>query len=216
MESTTSGKADASWQPSNHVSQTQVGSPRVVLTVGHSTRSLDEFLLLLAAHSVRRLVDVRTVPRSRHNPQFNRDTLPGALEAAGIHYAHEPGLGGFRRTDRGSPNLGWRNASFRGFADYMQTPVFAESLAGLIAVASRERVVLMCAEAVPWRCHRSLIADALVVHGVRVEEIISGTRRQVHVLTPFAQVDGLVLTYPPSALDSSLRGRQGASGCSSA
>ena len=191
------------------------GSAPVVLTVGHSTRSLNEFLLLLAAHSVRRLVDVRTVPRSRHNPQFNRDTLPGALEAAGIHYAHEAGLGGFRRTHSGSPNMGWRNASFRGFADYMQTPEFADSLAGLIAVASLERVALMCAEAVPWRCHRSLIADALVVHGVHVEEIVTGTRRQVHALTPFARVDGLVLTYPPRASDSPPRGRQGGSGCRS-
>lgn len=191
------------------------GSPSVVLTVGHSTRSLDEFLHLLAAHSVKRLVDVRTVPRSRHNPQFNRDTLPGALGAAGIHYAHEAGLGGFRRTHSGSPNMGWRNASFRGFADYMQTPEFADSLAGLIAVASLERVALMCAEAVPWRCHRSLIADALVVHGVHVEEILTGTRRQVHALTPFARVDGLVLTYPPRAPDSRPRGRQGGSGCRS-
>jgi uncharacterized protein (DUF488 family) len=184
-------------------------SPPVVLTVGHSTRSLDDFLALLAAHSVTRLVDVRTVPRSRHNPQFNRDTLPAALETAGISYAHAAGLGGFRRTHPGSPNSGWRNASFRGFADYMQTPEFADALAELIAAASRERVALMCAEAVPWRCHRSLIADALVVHGVQVDEIISGTRRQVHALTSFARVDGLVLTYPPPAPDSPTSGRQG-------
>jgi uncharacterized protein (DUF488 family) len=174
-------------------------SQPVVLTVGHSTRPLVEFMALLAVHSVTRLIDVRTVPRSRHNPQFNRDSLPAALEADGIHYAHVAGLGGFRRTHPGSMNLGWRNLSFRGFADYMQTPEFAENLAGLIERASRERIVLMCAEAVPWRCHRSLIADALVVHGIRVEEIINRTRRQVHTLTPFARMNGTVITYPPQA-----------------
>lgn len=174
-------------------------SQPVVLTVGHSTRPLVEFIALLAVHSVTRLIDVRTVPRSRHNPQFNRDSFPAALEADGIRYEHVAGLGGFRRTHPGSVNQGWRHVSFRGFADYMQTPEFAENLDGLIERASRERIVLMCAEAVPWRCHRSLIADALVVHGIRVEEIINGTRRQVHTLTPFARVDGTVITYPPQA-----------------
>src|SRR5579864_5077310 len=162
----------------------------VVLTIGHSTRPLAEFIGLLTAHSVSLLIDVRTVPRSRHNPQFNRDTLPAALEIAGIRYAHVAGLGGFRPTNPGSLNMGWRNVSFRGFADYMQTMEFAENLAGLIDQAARERIVLMCAEAVPWRCHRSLIADALVVHGIRADEIINATRLQVHVLTPFARVDG--------------------------
>jgi uncharacterized protein (DUF488 family) len=169
----------------------------VVLTVGHSTRLLDEFIALLAAHSVNRLIDIRRVPRSRHNPQFNRDTLPAELEGAGIRYSHVAGLGGFRRTHPGSPNTGWRNVSFRGFADYMQTPEFAENLATLIEQAKRERIALMCAEAVPWRCHRSLIADALVVHGVRAEEIIDADRVQVHTLTPFARVNGTVITYPP-------------------
>jgi uncharacterized protein (DUF488 family) len=171
----------------------------VVLTVGHSTRPLEEFIALLAAHSVSRLIDVRTVPRSRHNPQFNRDTLPAALEAAGIRYAHVAGLGGFRHTHPRSLNMGWRNVSFRGFADYMQTPEFAENLARVIEQATRERIALMCAEAVPWRCHRSLIADALVVHGNRAEEIINATRLQIHTLTPFASVDGTVITYPPQA-----------------
>src|SRR6059058_6225206 len=160
-----------------------VDSELVVLTVGHSTRPLGEFIALLKAHSVARLIDVRTVPRSRHNPQFDRDTLPAALAADGIGYEHVAGLGGFRRANPGSPNTGWRNVSFRGFADYMQTPEFSDNLAGLIEQAMRERIVLMCAEAVPWRCHRSLIADALMVHGIRVEEIINGTRRQVHALT---------------------------------
>ena len=173
-------------------------SQSVVLTVGHSTRPLAEFIALIASHSVSQLIDVRTVPRSRHNPQFNRDTLPAALEVTGVRYAHVAGLGGFRHTHPGSVNMGWRNASFRGFADYMQTPEFAENLAGVIAEAARERIALMCAEAVPWRCHRSLIADALMVHGVRVEEIISATRAQIHKLTPFARVDGTVITYPPA------------------
>lgn len=148
------------------------------------------------AHSATRLVDVRTVPRSRKSPQFNRDTFVEALSPAGIGYAHVAGLGGFRRATSQSPNLGWRNASFRGYADYMQTAEFAANLASLMALAREQRVTLMCAEAVPWRCHRSLIADALTVHGVRVEEIVSATRRQVHELTSFARVDGTKLVYP--------------------
>ncbi len=168
----------------------------VVLTVGHSTRPLEEFIALLKAHAVTSLIDVRTVPRSRHNPQFNRDSLQVALEAVDIGYAHVAGMGGFRRTSPESVNMGWRNDSFRGFADYMQTAGFAENLGDLIERARQERIALMCAEAVPWRCHRSLIADALVVHGIRVEEIISGTRCQVHALTPFAMVDGMTITYP--------------------
>lgn len=171
----------------------------VVLTVGHSTRPLAEFIALLQAHSVARVIDVRTVPRSRHNPQFDRDRLPAALGDAGIGYEHVAGLGGFRRTHPDSLNTGWRNKSFRGYADYMQTDEFAKHLTDLIEGARRERVVLMCAEAVPWRCHRSLIADALVVHRLRVEEIISGTRCQIHMLTPFARVSGTAITYPPEA-----------------
>ncbi len=171
----------------------------VVWTIGHSTRPLTEFLALLSAHSVTRLVDVRTVPRSRHNPQFNRDNLPTALEAAGIHYEHAAGLGGFRHTTPESVNTGWRNASFRGYADYMQTAEFTQNLALLIKLAKHERVALMCAEAVPWRCHRSLIADALLVHGLRVEEIIGPTRCQIHALTSFAKVNGTAITYPRSA-----------------
>jgi uncharacterized protein (DUF488 family) len=146
------------------------------------------------------LVDVRTAPRSRHNPHFNRDTLPAALANHGIGYEHEAGLGGLRRTHAGSPNTGWHNLSFRGYADYMQTAEFTEGLSRVMTTARRERVVLMCAEAVPWRCHRSLIGDALLVHGIRVEDIISGTRTQVRRLTPFARVNGLTLTYPPEAV----------------
>ena len=167
-----------------------------VLTIGHSTRPIDEFVKLLAAHSVTQLVDVRTVPRSRHNPQFNADALPDSLESAGIGYVHAPGLGGFRPTSADSPNDGWRNLSFRGYADYMQSPDFADNLVSLIELARRDRVVLMCAEAVPWRCHRSLIADALLVHGIASCEIVSTKRLQAHRLTPFARVRGSAITYP--------------------
>ena len=156
----------------------------IVLTIGHSTRTLAEFIGLLQAHDVTRVVDVRTVPRSRHNPPFNKDSLPDSLKKAGLRYVHMPGLGGLRHTKRDSLNLGWRNASFRGYADYMQTPEFAESLEELIQLANQGRIALMCAEAVPWRCHRSLIADALTVRNIRTEEIMSPTRRRIHTLTP--------------------------------
>ena len=171
-------------------------SSLTVLTIGHSTRTLDEFIRLLQAHGVSRVVDVRTVPRSRHNPQFNKASLPQALKKVGLGYVHLPGLGGLRHAKRDSLNVGWRNASFRGFADYMQTPEFAQSLDELIQLATEERVALMCAEAVPWRCHRSLIADALLVHRIRTEDIMSLNRRQVHTLTPFAKVRGTTITYP--------------------
>jgi len=167
-----------------------------VLTVGHSTRSIDDFLELLRAHGVTQLIDVRTVPRSRHNPQFNTETLPGSLATANIGYAHAAGLGGFRRATPNSRNTGWRNLSFRNYADYMQTAEFDADLASLIELSQRDRVVLMCAEAVPWRCHRSLIADALVVHGVPTCEIVSPKRLQPHKLTPFARVRGQEITYP--------------------
>lgn len=170
-----------------------------VLTVGHSTRPIEAFVELLLAHGVTQLVDVRTVPRSRHNPQFNGDALPASLANAGIGYAHAPGLGGFRHALPESPNAGWRNLSFRGYADYMQTADFAADLAGVIELSRSDRIALMCAEAVPWRCHRSLIADALLVHGVACCEIASAKRLQAHHLTPFAKVAGLELSYPPAA-----------------
>ncbi len=167
-----------------------------VFTIGHSTRTLETFLSLLQAHGVRRLVDVRTIPRSRHNPQYNQDLLPGPLQAAGIAYTHLAGLGGLRHARRDSPNTGWENASFRGFADYMQTPEFLSALEELLALARRESIAVMCAEAVPWRCHRSLIADALLVRGVAVEHILSRTRTQAHSLTPWARVRGTCISYP--------------------
>jgi uncharacterized protein (DUF488 family) len=171
-------------------------TPPVVLTIGHSTRSIEEFIRLLKAHGVRRVIDVRTIPRSRHNPQFNRDTLSSALHRARIHYRHMPGLGGLRHARRDSTNRGWRNASFRGYADYMQTATFRRNLDRCIDLAKSERVVLMCAEAVPWRCHRSLIADALLIRGIAAREITSGIRVRPHVLTPWARVKGTQITYP--------------------
>jgi uncharacterized protein (DUF488 family) len=168
----------------------------IALTIGHSTRTIEEFVHLLQAHAVNCVVDVRTVPRSRHNPQFNRDALPASLENAGIGYVHMAELGGLRRTTRNSINIGWRNASFRGYADYMQTSEFHEAIDRLIELIGRNRIAVMCAEAVPWRCHRSLIADALLVRGIRAEEIVSPTRTQAHLLTPFAKVDGTRIVYP--------------------
>ena len=170
--------------------------PKLILTIGHSTRTLEAFIHLLQAHQVTRVVDVRTIPRSRHVPQFNAEALPDSLRATGIAYEHMPGLGGLRRTRADSPNKAWRNASFRGYADYMQIDEFEESLDSLIDRARNDRIALMCAEAVPWRCHRSLIADALAVRGVRVEHILSGVRTQTHTLTAWARVRGKRITYP--------------------
>ncbi len=170
----------------------------VVMTIGHSTRPLDEFIQLLLDHQVTLLVDVRTVPRSRHNPQFNRDTLPDVLKLSGIGYEHMSGLGGLRHSSlKDSPNGGWRNASFRNFADYMQMQEFAENLHELIEIAKRERIALMCAETLPWRCHRSLIADALLLRAVAVRHIIDARHIQEHSLTPWAHVQGTIITYPP-------------------
>jgi uncharacterized protein (DUF488 family) len=168
----------------------------VVLTVGHSTRTLEALLHLLRAHDVKRIVDVRSIPRSRHNPQFNRETLAARLRAAGIGYVYLRKLGGLRHARRDSLNLGWRNASFRGYADYMGTKEFEAGLNRLLKLAAQKRCALMCAEAVPWRCHRSLIADALLVRGISVEHIMSEQRRQAHSLTPFAEVERTRITYP--------------------
>lgn len=181
-----------------HSSSIFAGSSRRVSlwTVGHSTRSLDEFIALLQAHGIRRLVDVRTIPRSRHNPQFNQDQLPESMKQAGIQYIHMSALGGLRHARRDSVNSAWRNASFRGFADYMQTAEFEVALKELIRLARSRRTAIMCAEAVPWRCHRSLIADALLVRGLKVEETTSKTATRPHTLTPSACVVGEHITYP--------------------
>ena len=173
--------------------------PPLVLTVGHSTRPIEEFVELLKAHGAQRVVDVRMVPRSRRNPQFGQDLLPGSLKSAGIAYTHMPALGGLRRARPDSPNAGWHNASFRGYADYMQTPQFAHAVEEVIDLSRKERIALMCAEAVPWRCHRSLIADALLVRGIPSEDIASRTRRTPHKLAPFARVRGAEITYPALA-----------------
>lgn len=170
-----------------------------ISTIGHSTRRLEELVTLLQAHGVRRLVDVRTVPRSRKNPQFNTDVLAESLPRYGIRYTHAKALGGLRKARPDSPNGGWENASFRGYADYMQTPEFEAALGELVKLGAREPVAIMCAEAVPWRCHRSLVADALVARGVPVEHIMSATKRTPHAMTRFAHVEGTQVTYPPSA-----------------
>ena len=154
---------------------------------------------MLQAHGVERVADVRTIPRSRRHPQFEKDALQAALEEAGIGYVHLPGLGGLRHAQRDSVNAGWRNESFRGYADYMQTEEYAQSLKRLIALAAQERIAVMCAEAVPWRCHRSLIADSLTVRGIPVAHITSKTHRQPHALTSFARVEGGRITYPADA-----------------
>ena len=169
---------------------------QAAFTIGHSTRSVQDFISLLLSHQIDLVVDVRTVPRSRRNPQFNRETLPQSLQEAEIGYEHVAALGGFRRPSPHSSNAGWRNASFRGYADYMQTAAFAAAIESLAERAQRQRLAVMCAEAVPWRCHRSLIADALVTRGIRVEEIISATRTQTHAMTSFARVEGTTVTYP--------------------
>lgn len=170
----------------------------VIYTIGHSTRSLDELVAALRSFSVALLADVRTVPRSRHNPQFNVDALAAALPTLGLEYIHLPALGGLRHARKDSSNRGWRNASFRGYADYMATPEFAAGLEALRADASAKTVAIMCAEAVPWRCHRSLIADALTVRGAVVEHILGVGKANRHHLTTFARVDGVSITYPES------------------
>jgi uncharacterized protein (DUF488 family) len=167
-----------------------------VFTIGHSTRPIGEFLEMLEACGVHRLADVRTVPRSRHNPQFNREELARVLHNRRLHYRHMPALGGLRHPRRDSVNTAWHNASFRGYADYMLTPEFEQALDLLIELAHQEPTAVMCAEAVPWRCHRSLIADALLVRGFRVLEIGSATRTTPLALHPWAHVEGTTVTYP--------------------
>lgn len=176
--------------------------PLVIFTIGHSTRTVEAFLRLLKAHGVQRVIDVRRIPRSLHNPQFDRGRLSTTLHRAGMHYRHIPGLGGLRRPRPDSTNMGWRNTSFRGYADYMQTPAFETSLSRCIELAKREQVVLMCAEALPWRCHRSLIADALVARGIEASEIVSGVRARPHSMTPWARVTGARVTYPAAPASS--------------
>jgi uncharacterized protein (DUF488 family) len=168
----------------------------VIYTIGHSNRSFQELVDLLRAHGVERLVDVRTIPRSRHNPQFNRETLSKALHNRRLSYRHMKTLGGLRHARPDSINTGWRHPSFRGFADYMQTQPFREALETLIRLAVQKPTAIMCAEAVPWRCHRSLIADALTARGFEVRDIMSITSAKPHALMPMARVHGQQVTYP--------------------
>jgi uncharacterized protein (DUF488 family) len=172
----------------------------LICTIGHSNRPLEALLDLLKSNEIVRVLDVRTVPRSRHNPQFNQDALSASLDAVRISYTHLPGLGGLRHARANSPNTGWHNLSFRGYADYMQSSEFADNVQWVADLARVERCVLMCAEAVPWRCHRSMIGDALLVRGIRVEDIIGPKGRKPHVLTAFAHVEGMQVTYPPPCL----------------
>ena len=168
----------------------------ILWTIGHSTRPVEALIAMLNAHGIQRLIDVRTIPKSRHNPQYHHENLEPRLQEAGIGYEHRKALGGLRRPRKDSPNTGWRNESFRGYADYMQTVEFASALEALMGAATQEAVVVMCAEAVPWRCHRSLIADALTVRGYPVEHILSATKANRHTLTSFASVTGTLITYP--------------------
>jgi len=168
-----------------------------IFTLGHSTLPIENFIAVLETYGIQGLVDVRTIPASRHNPQFNSDALAASLAAHRVGYLHMPALGGLRHPRKDSPNAGWHNKSFRGYADYMQTAAFQDALESLIEMGRRERVAIMCAEAVPWRCHRSLVADALEVRSVPVVEILSASDWRMHALTPFAQVEGTKITYPP-------------------
>jgi uncharacterized protein (DUF488 family) len=172
-------------------------------TIGHSTRPVDELLELLRIHGIALLVDVRTMPRSRYNPQFNTEALAKSLAEAGMRYQHSGQLGGLRKPMKNSVNAGWRNASFRGYADYMQTEEFRKALETLMAESRLQHTVIMCAEAVPWRCHRSLIADMLTIRGWTVQHIVNPKEVRVHSLTSFAVEQDGILTYPRHPHDTS-------------
>jgi uncharacterized protein (DUF488 family) len=171
-------------------------SELTVFTIGHSTRTVDEFIGLLKTYGVALVVDVRTVPRSRHNPQFNKETLPNSLKPHGVKYIHMPDIGGLRRPKHDSINLAWKNSGFRGYADYMQTQEFTDNLLKIVALARENCLALMCAEALPWRCHRSLISDALTVRRIKVQHILSATSCLNHELSEMAHVEGTQVTYP--------------------
>jgi len=166
-------------------------------TIGHSTRPIEELLDLLNAWGISLLVDVRLIPFSRRNPQFNTQALAESVTGVGLQYHHLSALGGRRKAWPDSINLAWRSAGFRGYADYMQTAAFREALEELMAYGRRGHTVIMCAEAVPWRCHRMLIADALIARGWTVHHILSAASAEAHSLTPFARLDHHTVTYPP-------------------
>lgn len=171
-----------------------------LFTIGHSTRSIEEFIDLLNMHDITQLVDIRTIPKSRHNPQFGQTELEKSLKKTGIKYVYLQKLGGLRPRSKHSINDAWHNESFRNYADYMQTDEFREGLDTLLDISSKAVTAIMCAEAVPWRCHRSLVSDALVIRDIKVDEIISDKSTRPHTVTSFAVVDGTTITYPKSAL----------------
>jgi uncharacterized protein (DUF488 family) len=197
MTSKRTSKDEASSPPSPRCAMLQNWKPGTVFTIGHSTLPISDFIDILQHYGIETLADIRTVPRSKHNPQFNTDALAESLHGAGISYVHMKDLGGLRHAHKDSPNTGWRNAGFRGYADYMQTEEFEAALERLMAMSRKVRVAIMCAEAVPWRCHRSLVADALGVQDVPVVEVLSKGSSRPHKLTPFAHVTGGHVTYPP-------------------
>ncbi len=168
-----------------------------IYTIGHSTHEIAEFIEILQAHGIARLIDIRTIPKSRHNPQYNGEDLAASLDKVGITYHRSKDLGGLRPTHKDSINGAWRNDSFRGYADYMQSEEFAAAIEDLLGRAGEQDTAIMCAEAVPWRCHRSMVGDALVVRGVEVLDIFSATKATAHKLTSFAVVSGTGITYPP-------------------
>ena len=183
---------------SEHLLPQQAHWPEdAIFTLGHSTLPIERFIGVLRTYGIERLADIRTIPRSRHNPQFNDTTLANSLRAQHLDYVHLRALGGLRHARKDSLNTGWRNEGFRGFADYMQTEEFENALEALIRMGKEKRLAIMCAEAVPWRCHRSLVSDALSVGGVPVVEILSESNYRMHTLTPFARVEGTRITYPP-------------------
>lgn len=171
-------------------------SMRTLYTIGHSTRPIDEFLTILKAFDIKQLVDIRTIPKSRRNPQYGQENLKESLENSGIRYIYSKGLGGLRPSVKTGGNEAWENASFRNYADYMQTDEFEEAVEELLDLSQEETTVIMCAEAVPWRCHRRLVGDAMLVREVPVTDIFSEKKAEPHQLTPFASVDGLEVTYP--------------------
>jgi uncharacterized protein (DUF488 family) len=171
-----------------------------IFTIGHSTRSLDQFVALLRAHGIHTLVDIRSIPRSRRNPQYDQVALQQAIEADGLVYKHLPALGGHRRARENSPNKGWLNPAFQGYADYMQTGAFGQGLCELLESNQAEGpLAIMCAEAVPWRCHRSMVGDALVARGTPVVHILGPGRTRAHRLNPMVRMEGALLRYPPES-----------------
>jgi uncharacterized protein (DUF488 family) len=176
-----------------HVAQS---SKHMIYTIGHSTRSIDDFIRILKEFAIQKVIDIRTIPKSRHNPQFNSDYLKTELHKHKIGYVHIKALGGLRHAHANSINTGWHNSSFRGFADYMQTAAFESGIEKLVTIAQKKTVVIMCAEALPWHCHRSLIADALLVRDFTVEDIYNQNTAKMHRLTEFATVHGKHITYP--------------------